>query len=259
MWFMALPALVVALIGGAVAAQRQLVYLAHATDRSRWARPPAGYRRLDVRSGGTDSFAWYHPPAPGGRVIVWFHGNAASIAATPAFHAPLLAEGHGALLVEWRGYGGNPGEPEEAGIVADARAALALLRGLGHDRFVLAGHSLGTGVACALSRDPGVEGLALFAPFTSLPDVVHAALPWIDAHALMEERFDSRAALAARPDLPVLVVHGTEDDVVPFALGQALARSTPGARLVALPGVGHAPFTPAAYVALRRFLSDLLP
>jgi hypothetical protein len=64
------------------------------------------------------------------------------------------------------------------------------------------------------------------------------ALPWLPVRLLMRDRFDS-VALAPQIEVPVLILHGTADEVIPFALGQRLSQAFPKAFLVAIPGGHH--------------------
>ncbi len=174
-------------------------------------------------------------------VLLLFHGNAEAARHHLGFARRLAEEGCDVLVAEYRGYGGCPGSPSEAGLRADARAALAAARrhlGARPERVVLVGRSLGTGVAAALAGEGVGRALVLLAPYLSYEALAADMVPgWLAALAV-RERFDSLAALQSRPGLPVLVVHGTEDEVIPFAHGRVLAAAV-GGRLVPLEGLGH--------------------
>jgi fermentation-respiration switch protein FrsA (DUF1100 family) len=224
-------------VAGLYLVQRRMMYFPAGT------LPPAppGWQavRLDTAD-GLALAAWYYP-AEGSYTIAYFHGNGGNIDMRVGKVAPLLAAGHGVLLVEYRGYGGNPGEPTEDGLLADGRAALAFLRGRGvkADRTVLLGESLGSGVAVALAAEAPVSALLLEAPFTSAADVGQRAYPWLPARWLIKDRFDS-AARIGEVRAPVLIVHGAWDRVVPVDLGTALyRRANEPKQLVVLPRAGH--------------------
>lgn len=172
--------------------------------------------------------SWYLAPAPGHPVVVYFHGNAGTLA-DRAFKARLFSEaGFGVLLAEYRGYGGNPGKPTEAGLYADARANLAWLEAAGHgpDKTIVYGESLGTGVAVQAAMEMAragapAAGLVLEAPFSSMAAAAQVHYPWLPAARLTRDRYDSEAKIA-EVKAPLLVVHGSNDRVVPQAQGRRL-------------------------------------
>ncbi|HUH86097.1 MAG TPA: alpha/beta hydrolase [Stellaceae bacterium] len=181
-------------------------------------------------------------PAPAGRpTAVLFHGNAGAAGDLMPWAEGLQSAGYGVVLADYRGYSGNPGTPSETGLYADARALLAALnrRGIEDRDIVLFGWSLGSGVATEMALEHRVRALVLLAPFDSAVDVAAGHYPWVPVRALMWDRFDSRDKIA-RVDRPVMIVHGTADDVVPVARGRALfAVAREPKRLLILPQVGH--------------------
>ena len=92
--------------------------------------------------------------------IVYLHGNGGHIGYRGGRVRPYLDAGFGVLLVEYRGYGGNPGRPSEPGLQLDAGAALAFLdaAGVAPQRTVVYGESLGAAVAVALAADRAAAG-----------------------------------------------------------------------------------------------------
>jgi hypothetical protein len=211
-------------LGGLMFAfQRRLVYF---PDRSRPApahcdagdMAAVDYATADgLRLGG-----WYKRPADAGApVIVHFHGNAGHIGDRAPLMRGYIEAGFGVLLAEYRGYGGNPGKPTEAGLYADGRAALAFTAGQGiaAERIVLYGESLGTAVAVRLAAETPVGAVVLEAPFTSAVDVGAAAYPFVPVRWLMLDRFDSLPRIAAIK-APLLVLHGEQDSTVPIAHGR---------------------------------------
>ena len=127
------------------------------------------------------------------------------------------------MLASYRGYGGNPGTPSEAGLAADARAAVGWLadRGVEPDCLVLYGESLGSGVAVRLASQTPVAAVLLESPFSSVADVAQALYPIFPVRALLHDRFDSVARIA---DIgaPLLVMHGEADRTVPVRFGRRL-------------------------------------
>lgn len=218
-------------------AQRSLIY--PAPQQRHDPAPGFAAAALTTADGLALQAHWLAPEA-GRPAIVYFHGNGGSLALAAQETQGFAARGYGVLLVEYRGYGGNPGEPSEQGLYRDGRAAMEFLaaRNIAPARTIIVGHSLGTGTATEMARQFSPAALILLAPFTSLPDAAAHAMPYVPAGWLARDRFDNRAKLPAL-SMPVLILHGTADPVVPFALGQQLAGAKPGATFRAVPGAGH--------------------
>ncbi len=175
------------------------------------------------------------------RVIVYFHGNGNVAGDALGLARRVNEHGVAMLLAEYRGYGrSRDGSPSEDGLYRDAEAALAFLRseGIGPERTVLWGFSLGSGVAVEMAIRGHASRLVLQAPYTSIVAVGEAHFPWAPVGLLIGDRFDNltKAPLVA---VPTLVVHGEADETVPFEMGAALANAIPNAELVAVPGLGH--------------------
>ncbi|MFP3944088.1 MAG: alpha/beta hydrolase [Alphaproteobacteria bacterium] len=222
----------------AFAFQRNLLYFPPGPNPP----PPPGLERVEIPTDdGLILTHWYRPPAPGAAVVVKFHGNASSIADSADLLLPLLEDGQGALLAEYRGYGGNPGRPTEAGLVADGRVLLKWLaeKGIGAERIVLYGRSLGSGVAVRLAAEAGAAGLVLESPFSSVVDVAGAHYPLLPVRWLVHDRWDSMAVIG-RVRAPLLVVHGERDRVVPIRFGRKLfAAASEPKQFAAIPAAGH--------------------
>jgi fermentation-respiration switch protein FrsA (DUF1100 family) len=195
-------------------------------------------------------------PAPGAsRALLVFHGNPEKPKNGLSFGAQQMRLGAHVLLADYRGYGRSEGTPSEAGVHADARAALRHLveaRGVPERRIVVYGRSLGGAVAVELARDRELAGLVLESTFTSIADVGRAhlgPLGW-----LAGRRFDSAAAIG-RVRAPLLFVHGDRDEIVPWALGRRLFDAAPGPkRFETIPGAGH---NDVAVVGGRAYLDVL--
>ena len=220
--------------------------------------------------------------------LLFFHGNAENIGGCLDLAARARAAGFNVLLVDYRGYGESQGRPTEQGIYRDGEAALRDLgsrAGVDPDRIVVWGRSIGAAVAVHLaargtetagaardggageSGDPGgpprVAGLILESPFTSVPDLLrqggHVALLALSRFGTY--RFDSAARIGL-VEAPVLIVHGTDDEIAPFELGRRLYELAPGRKeLAAIRGGGHndlwAQHGDEVWDAVRRFLGSL--
>ena len=181
------------------------------------------------------------PGEPGAFVVVHFHNNRERAEQSLSLARELADRGLGVVLVEYRGYGRSPqGSPSEAGLYADAAAALDSLaaRGIGPDRIVLWGTSLGSGVAAEMAARGRGARLVLVSPYTSIPDIVSGVVPFVPAAALLADRFDTLSKASAIA-IPTTVVHGDADEIVPFRMGELVAAAIPGSRLVRIPGARH--------------------
>ena len=230
-----------------------------------------------VTRDGVRLHGWFIPADPaaararqgGPLALLHFHGNAENIASLLPLAALTRAAGHHLFLVDYRGYGTSAGAPSENGLYIDGEAALAALRArpdVGPDSIVPWGRSIGSTVAVRLAADrAGVAGLILESPFTSARDLLreggHPLLAALSRFA--SYRFDQTEALR-RIGVPVLVIHGTRDEVIPFRIGQAVRDLVPGrAELFPIDGGGHNDLLPLHGMQLwdgaRRFLDRLEP
>lgn len=200
-----------------------------------------GYEEVTLEtSDGLALRAFYREAREGLPTVLYFHGNGGTLAGASVSNGALAEAGIGILLVEYRGYGGNPGIPSEAGFYRDGEAAVEWLeqRGLTPARLAIIGNSIGAGVATemALRHDPAA--LVLVAPFTSLPEAAQANLWWMPARLLVRESYDN-AAKISRLNMPVLIQHGTADDLVPARFGRVLAERAPQGHFQPFKGSGH--------------------
>lgn len=179
-----------------------------------------------VTADGLTLTSWYHPARAGQATLVFFHGNAGHIGHRGFKARFFLDVGFGVFLVGYRGFGGNPGRPNEAGLYADGRAALAYLAdsGVPPARVALYGESLGTGVAVQLAHEAArvgtpVGAVVLEAPYTSVAAAAQFHYPYLPAYWLVKDRYASIDKIA---DIgaPLMVIHGTHDQIIPERFGR---------------------------------------
>ena len=164
--------------------------------------------------------------------IILFHGNGEDLAQRGHIALELIEAGYGVLLAEYRGYGGNPGRPHEAGLYADARAAYAYASARSSN-IVLHGYSLGSGVAVQLASEAKINALMLEAPFTSIVDVAAMRFRLFPVRLLARDRYDSLSKIAS-VRAPLLIYGGTKDGVIPPAHFQRLFDAARGDKRLAL-------------------------
>jgi uncharacterized protein len=168
-----------------------------------------------VRLGGW--FVGGSGPSPRSTVIV-FSGNAGHRGYRAPLAGALQRHGLNVLLTDYRGYGGNPGEPTEEGLAEDARAARAFVRSrsdVDQARVVYFGESLGAAVALRLAAEDPPSALVLRSPFASMALVGQYHYPMLPVRLLIRDRFPS-IDRAPQVRVPVLVIAGTQDSVVPI-------------------------------------------
>ena len=212
------------LVGYLYVFQRRILFVPGTTAPNREDVGVPEMREIELLSAdGLATRSWYHPAVPGKPTIVYFQGNAGTIGGRGYKARHFIDRGYGILLVGYRGYGGNPGEPSEAGLILDGRAALSFL-GRGEAppaNIVLYGESLGSGVAVALAAETRVGAVILEAPYTSIEAMAAARYWFIPIRYLLKDTFDSISRID-RIGAPLLVLHGEKDNVIDVAHGRRL-------------------------------------
>lgn len=190
-----------------------------------------GAKAVTIRtSDGLELTAWWAPPASAASpVVLYLHGNGGSIGHRAQRFAQLHHFGWGVLMPDYRGYGGNPGAPTEAGLVLDAQAAWDSLKGRGVDasRIALWGESLGTGVAVQLATREAPGAVLLESPYTSIAAVARLRFAWAPVDWLILDRFELIGRLG-QVRAPLLVMTGGRDTVVPPDMGRAVFAAANG-------------------------------
>jgi fermentation-respiration switch protein FrsA (DUF1100 family) len=173
--------------------------------------------------------------------VLLCHGNAGNVADRVPHATLLSAAGFDVLLFDYRGYGRSRGRPGEAGTYADARAARrALLRrdGVGPERVLYLGESLGAAVALELAIEHPPAGVILQSAFTSVQDIARVHYPYVP-RALVPDAYPS-LRLVSRLHAPLLMLHGARDTIVPLMHGEALYDAAPEPkRLHVFPDAAH--------------------
>lgn len=199
-----------------------------------------------LTSDGMELHGWWIPAGGGGAArptILWMHGNAGNI--SHRLHNARLLHDRldvNIFLFDYREYGLSQGEVSEEGTYTDADGALAYLMSrpdLDSSRLVYFGRSVGAAVAVELARRRAPAALILESPMTSIRAMARAIFPWLPVGSLLSTKYDSLAKIGALR-VPLLVLHGTADEIVPFAQGQELfeAANEPK-RFYAIEGARH--------------------
>ena len=127
------------------------------------------------------------------------------------------------LLISWRGFSGNKGSPTEKNLYEDAEAALRWLnmKGVNNSQIILYGESLGTGVAVEIGKKNIFNSIILESPFTSMENTAKIYYPYLPVGLLLKDRYDSISKIKMIK-IPILIMHGERDDIVPFFMGKEL-------------------------------------
>jgi pimeloyl-ACP methyl ester carboxylesterase len=181
-------------------------------------------------SDGTPLHGWYFPRAGSRTVLLFLHGNGGNISHRLSAVRQLLRAPADVFLFDYRGYGLSGGEAKGVKPLLDAAAALETLRsrvaGEGK-RIVLFGESIGGSMALILASKEKVDGVVAMAAFTSTRDVARSMpLYWLFSF-ILPERYDAIGALK-RVEAPLLVIHGTEDEIIPFRHGEEIYAAASG-------------------------------
>ena len=228
-------------------------------DNTRISSADAGEPRLrEVNRDGI--ILWVAPPAPGKATVLYFHGNAGNLASRAGRFRAFLDRGFGVVAMAYPGSSGSSGTQTAdtfTALALDSFAALPALVGPGP--FVLYGESLGTGIAVHLAaRAPTPpDAMVLEAPYTSIRDATRVHYPQLgNLVERLPDLLPSKDLIGVR-GVPLLVLHGSEDQVIPVEMGREIHRLS-GARdkiLHVVPGAGHANvWQPSAQQVLYDFL-----
>ena len=157
------------------------------------------------------------------KTILYFHGNAGDLTNRVHKLNELNKLDLNILIISWRGFSGNPGKPTEKNLYNDARKSVQWLNdyGVENRNIFLYGESLGTGVATELGQDNSFAGIILESPYTSIADAAKIYYPYLPIDLLLKDRYDSSQKII-NINIPVLIMHGKKDDVVPFKMGVEL-------------------------------------
>jgi fermentation-respiration switch protein FrsA (DUF1100 family) len=187
--------------------------------------PVAPEEHSFVTSDGVRLHGWYFRANDGrAPVIVWLHGNGGNITYRAPMAAELARRGVSVFLPEWRGYGKSEGRASESGLYHDALAAYDYSRaslGATAETIIMYGESLGGPYAAYVAVHRPVRAVIIensFPSLAALGNALYAPIPigWTAPRAMATTRWLNEAGV------PVLVMHGRRDQIIPFSLGQEL-------------------------------------
>jgi fermentation-respiration switch protein FrsA (DUF1100 family) len=177
-----------------------------------------------VTSDNINLLGWFHKKdLKKFKTIVYFHGNAGALENRIHKLNHFKDMDVNFLIIAWRGFSGNKGKPSEEGLYTDANSAILWLKNLGltEKDIILYGESLGTGVATEMAQSNNFAGLVLETPFTSMVDAAKNFYPYVPVSLLLKDKYDNQKKIK-NINIPVLVMHGEVDQIVPFWMGKKI-------------------------------------
>ncbi len=191
---------------------------------------------------GETIIAWYGKAQPGQPTLLYFHGNGGALETRRERIRKYMNRGRGMFMMSYRGYSGSTGKPSEVANVADAKLAYeALLKeGVKSQDIIIYGESLGSGVAVQVALEKEAQGLILDSPYTSIADRGAEIYWWLPVQYMMTDKYESRSYIG-QLKLPLFILHGELDDVVPVEMGRKLFElANEPKEIVTLKDAGHA-------------------
>ncbi len=157
------------------------------------------------------------------KTLVFFHGNAGELSNRIYKLNELNKLDINILLISWRGFSGNKGFPTEDNLYKDAEAAIQWLNSkeVENNKIILYGESLGTGVAVEIGKKNNFNSIILESPFTSMENAAKIYYSYLPVKLLLKDKYDSIKKIETIK-IPILIMHGKKDDIVPFSMGKAL-------------------------------------
>lgn len=157
------------------------------------------------------------------KTLVFFHGNAGNLSNRTYKLNQLSKLDLNIIILAWRSFSGNEGEPSEQNLYNDAKKTIDWLntRGVKNKNIILYGESLGTGIAVELGQTNQFGGIILESPFTSMTNAAKNIYPWLPVKYLLKDKYDSEKKIK-NLQIPILIMHGKKDNIVPFKMGKKL-------------------------------------
>ena len=175
-------------------------------------------------SDNIELLGWYHEKnLKDFKTLIFFHGNAGSLENRIHKLNHFRDMNINFLIIAWRGFSGNNGNPSEQGLYEDGKSAIDWLikKGVSEKNLILYGESLGTGVAIHLAQNKNFAGVILETPFTSMIDAAKKFYPYIPVKLLLKDKFENYKKIK-NINSPILIMHGEADQLVPFSMGEKI-------------------------------------
>lgn len=168
-------------------------------------------------------YSWYAHAKPEEPTLLFFHGNSRGVSHRLEKFQQFMELGYGVFMLGYPGYGGSEGSPSEEAFIDAAHLSFNYLRdsGIGASDIVIYGESLGTSVAVQLASKEESKAVVLEAPMSSIREIAQMQYPYLPVGMLLKDPFLTIEYIAD-VDMPLLVIHGSEDEAIPISSGQKL-------------------------------------
>ena len=173
---------------------------------------------------GIELLSWYHKKNfVDYKTILFLHGNAGSLENRIHKINHFKNININFLIISWRGFSGNKGQPTEEGLYEDARSAVRWLKsnGISEKQIIIYGESLGTGIATEIAQNKNFGGIILESPFTSMINAGKDKYPYLPVKLLLKDKYESNKKIKNIKS-PILIMHGKLDKLVPFTMGKEM-------------------------------------
>ena len=218
--------------------EREMTFRPVKTDAGWYSGVPEGVQEMYLPVGTMPDapriHAWWWADAnPDAPAVLYLHGARWNMTGHVRRMEQLRRMGFSVFAIDYRGFGKSDGDlPSEQMAYEDARAAWSWMAQQQPDasRRYIFGHSLGGAIAIDLAAgidgtQPQANGLIVEATFTTLAEIANAlTFSWLPTNLLLTQKFDSLEKIKS-VQMPVLVVHGTGDRLVPSRFSEALYKA----------------------------------
>lgn len=219
-------------------------------------------KMLTTKDGNT-LVLWVKPARASKATVLYFHGNAGSLSGRAQRFNRLINRGYGVVAMAYRGSSGSTGQPSEEAITKDSLLLRnSLSQVLGKEpkgKIIYYGESLGTGVATKLATTIPPDALILEAPYTSVVNLAAKSMPIFPIRAVLDQRWETETHIK-QVKSSTLILHGTDDQVIPYAHGKAIfaLSPAPNKQMKTLKGGHHlSGFSVSGQKAIYRFIEGL--
>ena len=146
------------------------------------------------------------------------------------------------FIFDYRGYGKSSGRPSEKGLYRDGLAAYTYLvekEKIPPERIILFGRSLGASVAIEIAWRKSARSIIIESAFTSIKDMAKAMGPFRTLAWAVPANYNNLEKIG-RIHIPIFIIHGDQDEIVPFQMGQSLFKAAQEPKyFLELSGAGH--------------------
>lgn len=218
---------------------------------------PPGFALLST-SGPNPVEVLYVAPPVGAATVIFFHGNAMDLESSTETLIRLRDAGFGAAAIEYVGYGPSPtAKPSESRIADACELAISMLSGRTEmGEIILFGFSLGSAFAITMAARGYGQKLIIAAGFNSARRISSAQISWVPPRIFLGAEMLDNVGQARSVGIPTLVTHGSDDEMIPIAMGRELAAAFPRGHFIEVPGADHNGMGPHAATSAKIAATD---